>query len=132
MERTRTVLLVDDDAALCDFGATVLRRSGYEVLTAHGGLDALRLAADHQGPIDLLVTDVIMPGVGGRELAWRLTDARPGVRVLFVSGYVDAENVGEGLNLGEAGFILKPFTAEQLVAAMRDLLHSDEESRDSS
>jgi two-component system cell cycle sensor histidine kinase/response regulator CckA len=114
-----TVLLVEDDEALRRVAVRILRRSGYRVLAAADTADALRLSLSEGDPIDLLVTDVVMPGMSGPELAARIEAARPGVKVLFMSGYPDDAlgRLEDGI-----GFIQKPFSVDALAAKVRDVL----------
>jgi DNA-binding response OmpR family regulator len=92
------------------------------VIEARDGEQALSLAAGRSGRIHLLVTDVVMPGIGGKELYDALSAARPGIRVLFISGFVGHASVGDGV-LGEGAVLLqKPFLPEELLAKVRDVL----------
>jgi PAS domain S-box-containing protein len=111
-----TLLLVEDDPQVRAIAARVLSARGYRVLQAADGLEALRAAEAHPGAISLLVTDVVMPGLGGRGLADTLRERRPELPVLFLSGYPEG-----GLETG-ASFLQKPFTPDQLAAAVRQLL----------
>ena len=97
----------------------VLRELGYEVFEASSGEEALSVADNLERPIDLLVTDVVMPGMSGRELAELLTVARPTTRVLFMSGYTEEAIVHHGVLGGEAEFIGKPFTPQELAQKVR-------------
>jgi len=118
------ILLVDDEETVRRFGARVLAKHGYEVLAAGTGPEAITLARRSADQIHLLVTDVMMPGMNGRELAERLLAQRPSLRVLFISGY--AENVlasHVGLVPG-AAFLGKPFKPKALVTKVRDVLDS--------
>jgi len=116
---SEAVLLVEDERAVRELVATALRERGYHVVEAADGEEALRLAADAHEPIDLLVTDVVMPAMGGPELARRLGASRPGLRVLFVSGHGgDAVTAHDR----EAAFLQKPFGAEALARAVREVL----------
>jgi CheY-like chemotaxis protein len=119
---TETVLVVEDDTPVRDFVTRVLSAKGYRVLSACEGVEALRLCGDCADPVDLLVTDVVMPGMGGRELASRVEAAKPGVRVLFVSGYT--ENAISHHGILEAGleFLQKPFTTDALLRKVREVL----------
>ncbi|HEY1190866.1 MAG TPA: PAS domain-containing protein, partial [Gemmata sp.] len=109
-----TVLVTEDDAAVRGVIRLALRSHGYEVLEAGSGEEAVRVAAAHAGPIHLLVTDVVMPGMGGRELATRLTAARPGLSVLYLSGYTDDAVVRHGVLEARVHFLQKPFTPTKL------------------
>ncbi|HEU4385493.1 MAG TPA: 7TM diverse intracellular signaling domain-containing protein [Anaeromyxobacteraceae bacterium] len=113
-----TVLVVEDEAAVRDVARTLLRRLGYRVLAAASGGEALALAAGHRGPLHLLLTDVVLPGPSGPEVAEALRSRRPECRVLYMSGY--PENLGAGL----AGrpFIPKPFSPEALARKIREVL----------
>jgi CheY-like chemotaxis protein len=117
-----TVLVVDDEPVVRAMMTRSLREAGYLVLEAENGPSAIAVAAQHPGPIDALVTDLAMPGMRGRELARTLATARPGLRVLFVSGFAGDEV--ERLGLLEAGrpFLSKPYSPEMLVERVRELL----------
>ena len=120
--RGETLLVVEDEAALRDVAGRILSGAGYHVLAADGGLQALELAALHEGAIDLLVSDVMMPGMLGKELAERLTDARPGTRVLYMSGYAQPVLASQGTLEPGVALLEKPFTAEDLLSAVRERL----------
>lgn len=110
-----TVLLVDDDASVREYARRVLVLGGYQILEAADGEEALQLAARHTGPIDLLVSDVLMPRVGGRELAERLTATRPEVCVLLTSGCPDDDNFNDHIIATATEFLPKPFTPDALL-----------------
>ena len=93
------------------------------MISAADGFDALRLSAQHPGEIQLLLTDVILPGMGGKELSERLVASRPAMRVLFVSGYTDEAIVSHGVLAAGLQFLGKPFTATQLVEKAEEVLH---------
>ena len=117
---TETVLVVEDQSTLRSLVVTKLRAQGFTVLDASNGEEALRLAAEHRGPMHALVTDVVMPRMGGPELARKLRGGRPDVRVLFVSGFAGCEPLDED---GErAAFLRKPFTLTECVRELRSLL----------
>ena len=117
-----TIMLVEDQPEVRRLAARVLRGRGYDVLEASGGEEALALAAAHRGRLHLLVTDVVMPGMKGPEVAARLVAARPGLPVLYVSGYAD-EVLGPREDLLAKGMLLlKPFSPETLSARVRELL----------
>ncbi len=118
---TETLLLVEDQAEIRRVAVRMLESRGYTVLAAADGTEALGLAAGHKGPLDALVTDVIMPGLGGREVAQALRATRPQLRVLFMSGRVPSDTT-----LGsDAGFLRKPFTADELARAVRGILDAN-------
>jgi PAS domain S-box-containing protein len=121
-----TVLLVEDEEDVRALAGEVLRRAGYHVLTARDGEEALRAAAAHPGPIHLLLTDVVLPGLGGGELARRLAEARPATAVLFMSGYADDLVVRQGVLRAEEAFLPKPFTADELLEKVRAALRPPE------
>jgi PAS domain S-box-containing protein len=116
-----TVLLVEDEEAVRDLACEVLQQAGYTVLGARHGGEALLLSDRHPGPIHLLLTDVVMPELGGRELARRLTVARPELRVALMSGYSDETLEAHGV-LGAPGFLRKPITPEALLRSVREVL----------
>jgi PAS domain S-box-containing protein len=117
-----TILLAEDDDAVRAIARETLERAGYRVLAAPDGSAALALAGSHDGPIDLLLTDVIMPGMNGRELAATLTRRRPGIRVLYASGYTDNMLEGQGALIPGVTLLDKPFTPADLAAKVRDVL----------
>jgi two-component system cell cycle sensor histidine kinase/response regulator CckA len=100
----------------------ILSGAGYHVLAADGGHQALELAARHEGTIDLLVSDVVMPGMLGTEVAERLVEARPGTRVLYMSGYAQPVLASQGTLEPGIALLEKPFTAEDLLGAVRERL----------
>lgn len=117
-----TILLVDDEKSLRKLGKRVLSAAGYRVLEASDGAMALRVAAEEVGEIDLVLTDVEMPTLGGRGMVDELHELSPGLRVLFMSGYTDNEILRRGIRTSETEFLQKPFTAEALCAAVRSVL----------
>jgi PAS domain S-box-containing protein len=117
-----TVLLVEDEEPVRHLARRILERAGYTVLEAGDGEEALGLASRHRGPVHLLVTDVVMPRMGGRELAARLAEARRGLRVLYVSGYNDEAVARHGVLDPGAGFIGKPFTPDAFAEKVRSIL----------
>jgi CheY-like chemotaxis protein len=117
-----TVLLVEDEEAVREVKRRILARGGYSVLEARDGNEALRVASRHQGPIHLLVTDVVMPGMGGRQLAEQLSALRPEMRALFVSGYPGDAVVEHGILEGEVHFLQKPFSPSVLARKVREVL----------
>jgi len=119
---SETILLVEDEDAVRRFARLALEMSGYTVLEARHGAEAFRLAERHDGPIDLLVSDVIMPEMGGGVLAEQLLEARPGIKVLFVSGYTDDAVVRHGIVRADVAFLQKPFTPQSLTRKVREVL----------
>jgi CheY-like chemotaxis protein len=119
---SETVLVVEDDAAVRTLTCKVLERHGYRVLSAVNGADALRLAAVYPEPIDLVVTDVVMPELGGTELAEQLRRTRPEVVVLFMSGYTEDELVRRGVADGRMLLLEKPFSPATLNRRVREAL----------
>ncbi len=117
-----TVLVVDDDLAVLDVACKVLGRGGFDVLRASGGEEALRLAEEAEGRIALLLTDVVMPGMGGRELAEKFQERHPDVPVLFMSAYTEDEIILQGIRLAEVNFIPKPFTVQGLREKVRAVI----------
>jgi len=117
-----TVLLVEDEGSLRELAAEMLEMMGYSVLAAGGGAEALALAGQHRGRIDLLLTDVVMPGMTGRELAERLEVVRPETRVMFMSGYTDDALGRRGLLSAGTLLLQKPFTLSKLAAMLREAL----------
>jgi CheY-like chemotaxis protein len=121
---SETVLVVDDERVVRLLVVRALLRAGYAVLEAGGGREALAVVERHRGRIHLLLTDVGMPDVGGRELADRLRAACPGLRVLFLSGYSDEEAVSRGVSHDPDQFLTKPVSAAALARKVREVLDS--------
>jgi len=117
-----TLLVAEDESSVRDLAVRILREAGYTVLAASDGDEALRVAASHGAPIDLLLTDVVMPGMSGKELAQRLAAGQPGIRVLFTSGYVDDAVVLDGILREGLPFLPKPFSQEDLLLRVRETL----------
>ena len=119
---TETILLVEDDPELRALALDILRGSGYTVLEARQGNEALLVLERHAGPIHLLVTDVVMPQMGGRALAERLASLRPEMKVLYMSGYSEAAITQHGVLDPGTAFMAKPFTADELTRKIREVL----------
>lgn len=117
-----TVLVVEDDNQVRSVAAMVLEVSGYDVLTAANGGEALLLCEQFKSKIDLLLTDMIMPGMGGQELSKRLLRLRPGTRVVYMSGYSENANIHHGVIEEGSDFIEKPFSPEVLTRRIREVL----------
>jgi PAS domain S-box-containing protein len=124
---SETVLLVEDEAGVRKLVRGILEQHGYSVLEAESGQQALDLEAGHEGPIDLLLTDVVMPEMSGRAVAEALTLARPEMKVLYLSGYTDHVVVDRGVLAAGARFLQKPFSPEALTRKIREVL--DDQSR---
>ncbi len=117
-----TVILVEDDEGLRELVETVLAENGYTVLVAHSIEEAFQINGRREGRIDLMVTDVVMPRMSGRELAERLQSARPSMKVLYMSGYTDDAIVRHGVLTESMAFLQKPFTPVILLQKVRDVL----------
>jgi two-component system, cell cycle sensor histidine kinase and response regulator CckA len=129
-EHRPTILLVEDERALREMARLVLTRGGFQVLEARHGEDALEVVHRTSGPIDLLLTDVVMPAMGGGELSRRFAVLRPGVPILFMSGYSDDEIVRIGVTRADRHFLAKPFAVEELLQAVRHALGQATERAD--
>jgi PAS domain S-box-containing protein len=119
---TETILLVEDEELVRNFAAHALTPFGYTILKAASGREALQLAAAHAGPIHLLITDVVMPGMNGRAVAETLQARDPALRVLFLSGYTDDAVMRHGIRQSEVAFLQKPVSPKLLAAKVRELL----------
>ncbi|MGZ4388741.1 MAG: PAS domain S-box protein, partial [Gaiellaceae bacterium] len=117
-----TVLLVEDEEVVRAILTEMLEANDYRVVAAEDGEEAVRLAAAEEGPIDVLVTDVVMPGMSGQEVARRVAEHRPAVRTLFVSGYTDSAIRQHGVLAPGTSFLQKPFSAGDLTRTLRELL----------
>jgi two-component system, cell cycle sensor histidine kinase and response regulator CckA len=121
-----TLLLVEDETSVRQAARQFLNRSGYGVLEAVDGEDALRVAREHGGPIHLMITDVVMPRMGGAKLADRLTQERPELKVLFVSGYAEKTILQHGRIDVTTRFLQKPFSLKMLARKVREVLEAPE------
>ncbi len=119
---TETILLVEDEPSVRTLVRDELRKLGYRVVEAKNGVEACLLATQQAGSLQLLLTDVVMPGMGGRELAQHLSVIKPDLRILFISGYMDDVGIMAGQEEGTSSFLQKPFTPEVLARAVRNLL----------
>lgn len=117
-----TILLVEDDEQVRQLAGAVLQSKGYTVLEARHGDEALSIAGTHDGAIDLLITDVVMPRMSGRALAERLRAGRPHLKIIFMSGYTDDTVIRHGLLTAEVEFLHKPFSTSTLTAKVRQVL----------
>ncbi len=119
---TETVLLAEDEEAVRNLVLRLLTESGYRVLEAHGGDEALNLCRSHEGAIDLLITDLVMPRMSGRELAQAAHVMRPEMPILYISGYTEDLTIRQGISSAEVHFLAKPFTASMLRQKVRGIL----------
>jgi two-component system, cell cycle sensor histidine kinase and response regulator CckA len=124
---SQTILLVEDEELVRHLVQKVLKANGYTVLVAASGADAERVAGEHEGSIHLLMTDVVLPGINGRQVAERLTVERPGIKVLYLSGYTDDAIVRHGVLEAGVAFLQKPFTPMVLARKVREVLDSPAE-----
>jgi two-component system, cell cycle sensor histidine kinase and response regulator CckA len=122
---SETILLVEDEKGVRELAREYLLTCGYNVLVAEDGHTAIELAAMHAGPIDLLMTDVVMPGISGRELADRVKSQRAGIKVLYMSGYTDQSVVKHGILETDAVLLQKPFTMATLALKLRELFSNE-------
>jgi two-component system cell cycle sensor histidine kinase/response regulator CckA len=121
-----TILIVEDEPALRDLAARVLRRRGYNVLEAAHGEDALRLINDHRVNVDVVLCDVVMPGMTGTELVKHIRARLPDARVIFMSGYTEDEIIRRGTRTSEVSFIEKPFSPAQLQSIIEKAINTKE------
>jgi signal transduction histidine kinase/ActR/RegA family two-component response regulator len=119
---TETILVVEDEPSVRTLVRDELRKLGYRVIEAKNGVEACLLATQQAGSLQLLLTDVVMPGMGGQELAQHLSVIKPDLRTLFMSGYMDDIGIMAGQEEGTSSFLQKPFTPEVLARAVRNLL----------
>jgi CheY-like chemotaxis protein len=122
---SETVLLVEDEDMVRKLAGELLEESGYRVLSAGGGEEAISLATRHKARIDLLITDVVMPKISGKEVAEQLKTIHPETKVLFMSGYTDEAIVHHGIVDSTIAFIQKPFSEHALAHKVREVLDSE-------
>jgi signal transduction histidine kinase/CheY-like chemotaxis protein len=124
LKGTETIVLVEDEGSILELSRRVVEHHGYLVLIANNPLDALDLAENHPGQIDLLITDVIMPGLNGKELMERLTTRKPGFRSIIMSGYTDDVIAQHGVLDEGVHFLQKPFSVKTLAEKVREVLEA--------
>jgi CheY-like chemotaxis protein len=129
---SETILLVEDDEMVRTLVRETLQREGYKILDAPGPLEAKRIAEQFRPPIQLMITDVVMPKVSGRELAEQLSRKRPDMKVLYMSGYTDNAVLNSGILEKEVAFLQKPFTPAALTEKVREVLETDKQTRSAS
>jgi len=121
---SETILVAEDEDGVRSLTREVLEKYGYTVLEAANGEEALKVAEQHEGRLDLLLSDVVMPRMGGPELAQALLAKRPSVKVLYMSGYTDHPMVRRGVVNAGVAFLQKPFTPTVLVSRVREVLEA--------
>lgn len=121
----KTILLAEDERLLRELGETILRQAGYKVVTAPGAEELRALVSEYSDRVDLLLTDVIMPGLGGQELVALVKRRWPAIRILYMSGYSSEEI--DNLDR-DAGFLQKPFTPGELMKKIADLFNANARS----
>ncbi|MFH1627799.1 MAG: response regulator [Pseudomonadota bacterium] len=122
---TETILLVEDDVMLQGLMKTILEGYGYRVLAAGDGEAAIALSETHEGEIELLLTDVVLPGIGGKDLLDALREKRPEMKILFVSGYTDDIISRYGVVPQDVNFLEKPFAPKSLALKVREVLDQE-------
>jgi CheY-like chemotaxis protein len=122
LEGTESILLVEDDASIRGLASRILTSHGYGVISAGSGEEALEMLGSGEVETDLVITDIVLPGMNGRDTAMRLRDVAPKVKTLFMSGYTDDEIVRRGLVHDNAVFLSKPFSADGLLRKAREAL----------
>jgi CheY-like chemotaxis protein len=126
---SETILLVEDEEAFRTLATRILRNLGYEVLESTSPEDAIQVSERHKEPIDLLLTDVVLPGMSGRKVAEHLAFLRPGMNVLYMSGYTDDALVHHGVLEAGIAFLQKPFTPSALARKVREVLDAGRKGR---
>ncbi len=121
---TETILLVEDEEIVRNLAREILTGNGYKVLEARSGKAGLSVCETYVGPIHLLISDVIMPEMGGVELKAKVVKLRPGIKILFMSGYTDESITASGVFNSETAFIEKPFSPDGLARKIREVLDS--------
>jgi CheY-like chemotaxis protein len=128
--RGETLLLIEDEPLVRELAYEILIGQGYQVLGAGSGAEALRICESHAEPIQLVVTDVIMPGMNGREVYERMAQLRPGLKVLYMSGYTQSAIVHRGVLEPGTAFVQKPFTIPGFLERVRETLDLSRSTQD--
>jgi two-component system, cell cycle sensor histidine kinase and response regulator CckA len=123
-----TILIVEDDPEVLQMVTSILKSAGYQVLCAHNGDEALKAARQQDGAIDLVLTDIVMPGMSGGELVRRLQLIKPKIHSLYMSGYTKYTVVSPGTLESVNSFIWKPFTPSDLLLKVREVMEAPEET----
>ena len=124
MANRATILVVDDEESVRTFIGAALGAAGFRVIVSKSGWESLSICREHDGPIDLAILDVVMPGMNGGELREQLLLLIPGIPVLFISGFPSLDIERYGISTGSTQFLQKPFTASLLIQRSRDILES--------
>jgi len=127
--RRETILVVEDEAPVLELIAGVLRNEGYPVLAAGNGEEAFRICSQHEGIIDLILTDIVMPKISGGELVRQIRPHRPNIKVLYMSGYTRYTTAARGALESVETFIWKPFTPAELLLKVREVLDGPQTPR---
>jgi DNA-binding NtrC family response regulator len=122
-----TVMVVEDEDGIRTLECRILEKHGYTVLRASNGAEAIQVSAQHNGKIELLITDMVMPSMSGTDLAQLLTSQRSELKVLFTSGYTDNAIIHHGTLTGDAEFLAKPFEPQALARKVREVLDNHPE-----
>ena len=119
---SETILIVEDDDKVRNLACEILEPQGYTILEAQNGIEALRVSEGYRDQIHLMITDVVMPGMGGREIEERLRPLRPDMKVIYMSGYTDNAILHHGVLSPEIEFLQKPISSETLKRKVREVL----------
>lgn len=130
LKGSETILLVEDEELVRELMVEVLEGRGYELVAAANGAEALAICAQHEGPIRLMVTDVVMPGMSGVELAAQARQVKPDMKVLYLSGYTNSALVAHGALGAEGHFLEKPFEPDDLARKMREILDAPQQPQE--
>jgi len=122
-QECETVLLVEDEEMVRQLAVRILEQEGYNILEANDAMQAMDLHGKHQGPIQLMITDIVMPRSNGYELAEKISKERPETKILFISGYVNEAIAKAGFPQSRVSFLKKPFTPDELSHMVRTLLN---------